>query len=38
MTGLRQANNKQLLQELQNRLYNKQLTEQEIAEILEAEQ
>ena len=38
MTELKQINNKQLLQELQNRLHNKQLSEQEIAEILEAEQ
>ena len=38
MNELRQINNKQLLKELQNRLHNKQLTEKEIAEILEAEQ
>ena len=38
MTELRQINNKQLLQELQSRLHSKQLTEQEVAEILEAEQ
>jgi hypothetical protein len=38
MTELRQINNKQLLQELQNRLQNRQLSEKEIAEILEAEQ
>lgn len=38
MTELRQIDNKQLLQELQNRLHSKQLTEQEVAEILEAEQ
>lgn len=38
MTELREINNKQLLQELQNRLHSKQLTEQEIVEILEAEQ
>ena len=38
MTQLRQIDNKQLLQELQSRLHNRQLTEQEVAEILEAEQ
>lgn len=38
MSELRQINNKQLLQELRNRLHNKQLTEKEVAEILEAEQ
>ena len=38
MTELRQIDNKQLLQELQNRLHNKKLTEREVAEILEAEQ
>lgn len=38
MTQLRQVDNKQLLQELQNRLHNNQLSEKEIAEILEAEQ
>ncbi|MCE8163794.1 MAG: hypothetical protein I3273_07130 [Candidatus Moeniiplasma glomeromycotorum] len=37
MTELRQINNKQLLQELQNRLHNKKLSEKEVAEILEAE-
>ena len=38
MKQLRQIDNKQLLQELQSRLHNRQLTEQEVAEILEAEQ
>ena len=38
MTQLRQIDNKQLLQELQSRLHSRQLTEQEVAEILEAEQ
>lgn len=38
MTELRQIDNKQLLQELQSRLNNKRLTEQEVFEILEAEQ
>ena len=38
MTQLRQIDNKQFLQELQNRLHNKQLSEKEVAEILEAEQ
>jgi hypothetical protein len=38
MAELQQIENKQLLQELQKRLHNKQLTEQEVAEILEAEQ
>jgi hypothetical protein len=38
MTQLRQIDNKQLLQELQSRLHNKQLTEQEVAAVLEAEQ
>lgn len=38
MNELRQINNKQLLQELQSRLHNNQLTEREVAEILEAEQ
>ena len=38
MKEIRQVDNKQLLQELQNRLHNKRLTEKEVAEILEAEQ
>jgi hypothetical protein len=38
MNELRQINNKQLLQELQKRLQTSQLSEKEIAEILEAEQ
>ena len=38
MNELRQIDNKQLLKELQNRLHNRQLTEQEIAAILEAEE
>ena len=38
MTGLRQIDNKQFLQELQKRIQDKQLTEREVAEILEAEQ
>ena len=38
MKELREINNKQLLQELQNRLHDKKLTEKEVAEILEAEQ
>jgi hypothetical protein len=38
MTQLRQIDNKQLLEELQSRLHNKQLTEQEVSGILEAEQ
>lgn len=37
MTELKQANKQAFLQELQNRLHNRQLTEQEIALILEAE-
>ena len=32
MTQLRQIDNKQLLQELQNHLHNKQLSKKEIAE------
>jgi hypothetical protein len=35
---MKEINNKQLLKELQNRLHNKQLSEKEVAEILEAEQ
>ena len=38
MKELRQINNKQFLQELQKRIQDKQLTEREVAEILEAEQ
>ena len=38
MTQLRQINKQEFLQELQSRLHNKQLTEQEVAAILEAEQ
>ncbi len=38
MTQLRQIDNKQFLQELQKRIQDKQLTEREVAEILEAEQ
>jgi len=38
MKELREINNKQLLQELQNRLHDKKLTEKEVAEILEVEQ
>lgn len=38
MTELRQINKQEFLQELQNRLHNEQLTEQEVAAILEAEQ
>ena len=38
MTQLKQIDNKQFLQELQKRIQDKQLTEQEVAEILEAEQ
>jgi len=38
MTELRQIDNKQFLQELQKRIQDKQLTEREVAEILEAEQ
>jgi hypothetical protein len=38
MTELQQIDNKKLLQELQKRLHDKQLTEQEVAQILEAEQ
>ena len=38
MTQLRQINKQEFLQELQNRLHNQQLTEQEVAAILEAEQ
>ena len=38
MTQLRQVNKQEFLQELQNRLHNKQLSEQEVAEVLEAEQ
>ncbi|RHZ35751.1 hypothetical protein [endosymbiont GvMRE of Glomus versiforme] len=38
MTELRQVDNKQLLKELQNRLHSKQLSEKEIAVILEAEE
>ncbi|CAG8820888.1 464_t:CDS:1, partial [Racocetra persica] len=38
MTQLRQIDNQQLLQELQNRLHNRQLSEQEVVALLEAEQ
>lgn len=38
MKELRQIDNKQLLQELQKRIQGKQLTEREVAKILEAEQ
>ncbi|CAH1770049.1 89_t:CDS:2, partial [Entrophospora sp. SA101] len=37
MNELRQADNKQLLQEIQSRLHSRQLTEKEVAEVLEAE-
>jgi len=38
MTELRQINKQEFLQELQHRLHSRQLTEQEVASILEAEQ
>ncbi|CAG8465603.1 22858_t:CDS:2 [Gigaspora margarita] len=38
MPSLEQSNNQEFLQELQNRLHNRQLSEKEVAEILEAEQ
>lgn len=38
MEQLRQIENKQLLQELQNRLHDKRLDKKELAEILEAEE
>ncbi|WNE40069.1 MAG: hypothetical protein GBAus27B_000136 [Mycoplasmataceae bacterium] len=38
MTNLNQINNQEFLQELQNRLHAQQLTEHEVASILEAEQ
>ena len=38
MNELRQADNKQLLQEIQSRLHSTQLTEKEVAEVLEAEE
>jgi len=38
MTQLRQINKQEFLQELQKRIQDKQLTEKEVAEVLEAEQ
>ena len=38
MNELRQVNKQEFLQELQKRLHDKQLTEQEVSEILEAEE
>lgn len=38
MPQLREVNNQEFLQELQKRLQANQLTEQEVAEILEAEE
>jgi hypothetical protein len=38
MTELRQISKQEFLQELQKRLHDKQLTEQEVAAILEAEE
>jgi hypothetical protein len=38
MNELREIDNKRLLKELQSRLHNRQLTKQEITEILEAEE
>ena len=38
MNELREIDNKRLLEEIQSRLHNRQLTEQEITEILEAEE
>lgn len=38
MTELRQINNQEFLRELQSRLHEKKLSEQEVVTILEAEQ
>jgi len=38
MTQLRQINKQEFLQELQKRIQDKQLSEKEVAEVLEAEQ